>query len=214
MQPAVNDIRALYRARAGRVDFLDVPELTYLVLPGTGAPESPAFAAAAETLAGLSATVRFIAHRRTGVAGRPMPLEALWWSEGGSARVDLVAALALGVTDVRAFDRSSWRWQAMIVQPPGIDEAAFEQAFACARKNGLTRIDEVRLEAWCEGTVAQLAHAGSYSSAARAVAGLHDAIEGAGYRPSGRHHEIYLTDPRRTERDAMRMVLRRPVAAG
>ena len=64
---------------------------------------------------------------------------------------------------------------------------------------------------WCEGRAAQVRHTGSYASAARAVADLHDAIEIAGHHPAGRHHEIYLTDPRRTSRDAMQMLLRRPV---
>jgi hypothetical protein len=210
MSEAAVDLRGLYRARAGRVEYLDVPELTYLTLCGDGAPEGEAFTTAAEVLFAISHTAHFVAKRRTGAAPRRMPLEALWWS-ADAVQVELLAAVALGVADVRLTDRRGWRWQAMIAVPAAVDEAIFEQAVLVARKRQLPGIEEVRRVTWCEGRVAQVRHTGSYSSAARAVASLHDAIEAAGHHPSGRHHEIYLTDPRRTDRDAMRMLLRRPV---
>jgi len=210
MGEAVVDLRGLYRTRVGRVEYVDVPELTYLTLSGAGAPEDDAFTEAAEALFAVSTSAQFVTKRRTGVASRRMPLEALWWS-ADAARVDLLAAVALGVADVRLTDRRSWRWQAMIAVPPLVDDATLEQARLLARKRQLPRVDEVRLVTWCEGRVAQVRHSGSYAAAARAVSALHDAIEAAGYKTAGRHHEIYLTDPRRTERDAMQMLLRRPV---
>jgi hypothetical protein len=210
-EPAV-DLRGLYRARAGRVDYVDVPELTYLVLSGAGAPESDEFAEASEALFAVSATIHFVAKRRTGAAHRRMPLEALWWS-ADAARVELLAAVALAVADVRQSDRRSWRWQAMIAVASTVDDAAFDQAVVLAGKRQVPRVDEVRKVTWREGPAAQVQHTGSYASAARAVTELHDAIERGGHRAMGRHHEIYLTDPRRTERDAMRMLLRRPVVA-
>ena len=210
MGEAVADLSALYRARSGRVEYLDVPELVYLTLSGAGAPEDQAFTAAADVLFAVSAAAHFVAKRRTGVTARRMPLEALWWS-ADAARFDLLAAVALGVADVRLTDRRSWRWQAMIAVPAVLDDGAFEQAMRLAGKRPLPRVEEVRRVAWREGWVAQVRHTGSYASAARAVTELHDAIEVAGHRASGRHHEIYLSDPRRTERDAMRMLLRRPV---
>ena len=210
MGEAVVDVRELYRARAGRVEYVDVPELTYLTLDGCGAPEDDAFTEAAEALFAVSASAQFVTKRRTGVVARRMPLEALWWS-ADAARVELLAAVALGVADVRLSDRRSWRWQAMIAVPPLMDDASLEQARLLARKRQLPRVEEVRLLTWREGRVAQVRHTGSYASAARAVAELHDAIEAAGHETAGRHHEIYLTDPRRTERDAMQMLLRRPV---
>ena len=210
MGEAVVDLRALYRARAGRVEYVDVPELTYLILDGAGAPEDDAFTEAAEALFAISASAQFVAKRRTGAASRRMPLEALWWS-ADAARVEMLAAVALGVADVRRSDRRSWRWQAMIAVPAGVDDASFEQARLLARKRQVPRVDDVRLVEWREGRVAQVRHTGSYASAARAVTELHDAIEAAGHHATGRHHEVYLTDPRRTGRDAMQMLLRRPV---
>jgi len=210
MGEAVVDLRGLYRARVGRVEYVDVPELTYLTLSGSGAPEDDPFTEAAEALFAVSASAQFVTKRRTGVASRRMPLEALWWS-ADAARVDLLAAVALGVADVRLSDRRSWRWQAMIAVPPLVDDETVEQARLLARKRQVPRVDDVRLLTWREGRVAQVRHTGSYASAARAVSALHDAVEAAGYHTAGRHHEIYLTDPRRTERDAMQMLLRRPV---
>jgi len=210
MGEAAFDLRGLYRVRAGRVEYVDVPELTYLALSGAGAPEDDAFAAAAEALFAVSVSALFIVKRRTGAAARRQPLEALWWSTEGT-RVELLAAVALGVADVRRSDRRSWRWQAMIAVPAAVDHAVFQQAVLLAHKRLVPGVEDVRMITWREGQAAQVQHIGSYASAARAVSELHDVIEAAGHRPAGQHHEIYLTDPRRTERDAMRMVLRRPI---
>jgi len=210
MGEAAVDRSAPYRAPNGRVEYVDVPELTYLTLTGAGAPEDDAFAQAAEALFAVSSSAHFIAKRRTGATLRRLPLEALWWSTD-TARVELLAAVALGVADVRLSDRRSWRWQAMIAVPAAVDDDVFGQAVLLARKRQVPGVEGVQLITWREGRVAQVRHTGSYASAARAVTDLHDAIEADGHRAAGQHHEIYLTDPRRTERDAMRMVLRRPL---
>jgi hypothetical protein len=212
MGEAAVDLRGLYRARAGRIEFVDVPELTYLTLSGAGAPEDDAFLEAAEALFAVSSGAGFVVKRRTGAAPRRMPLEALWWT-AETPHVELVAALALGIANVRLTDRTRWRWQAMIAVPPAVDDAALEQALELATRRGVARAGEVHRLTWCEGRAAQVRHAGSYAAAARAVAELHEAIDAAGHHPVGRHHEVYLTDPRRTDREAMRMLLRRPVAA-
>lgn len=204
------DLRGLYRARAGRVEYVDVPEMTYLTLSGAGAPEDDAFGQAAEALFAVSASVHFVVRRRTGAATRRMPLEALW-STTETAHVELLAAVALGVADVRRSDRRSWRWQTMIAVPAAVDAAVFEQAVLLARKRAVPGVDDVRMISWREGRAAQVQHTGSYATAARAVSELHHVIEAAGHQVAGQHHEIYLTDPRRTEREAMRMVLRRPL---
>ena len=104
MEEPADDLRALYRARPAGVTYLDVPELNYLVLAGAGAPEGAAFQEATEALYAISSTAHFVARRRTGSAPKLMPLEALWWRDN-AAPVELVAAVALGVADVRRSER-------------------------------------------------------------------------------------------------------------
>lgn len=205
-----DEFRTLYRARAARVAFVDVPAGQYLVLAGAGDPDSAAFAAAAEVLQAVSHAAHFVVKRRTGVAPRLMPLEALWWVED-PARVDLLATVALGFGDLGGGEHRSWRWQAMIMQPPGIDHAAFDQAVLLARKKDFPALDEVRFESVEEGRAAQILHVGPHAEQAATLAVLHDAIDAAGYRPGEPQHEIYLRNPWRCDPARLRTILRLPV---
>ena len=94
-------------------------------------------------------------------------------------------------------DRGSWRWQALIMQPDPVDAEliAAATAEAAGKKDlpGLARLAYIR---WAEGRCAQLLHIGPYAAEAPSIAALHEAIAEAGHRPRGRHHEIYLGDPR------------------
>ena len=73
---------------------------------------------------------------------------------------------------------------------------------------GLARLEYIR---WAEGRCAQLLHIGPYAAEAPSIASLHEAIAEAGYRPRGRHHEIYLGDPRRSAPEKLRTIIRHPV---
>ena len=194
------DLGALYRARAGRVDFVDVPELGYVVVDGSGAPDGPEFAAALQALFPVSYGAHFAHRKRTGDAPKVMPLEALWWVDGDPAQW------------LHA-DRSDWHWRALIAQPDPIDAADVVTATAQARaKHPGPALDRVRFVRWEEGRAAQVLHVGPYSAEGATIELLHDAIAAAGLVPRGHHHEIYLGDPRRCAPERLRTILRQPVA--
>jgi hypothetical protein len=140
-----------------------------------------------------------------------MPLEGLWWVDD-PAQQDIVAAVARGEVTMADSDRGSWRWQALIMQPDPIDAEliAAATAEAASKKDlpGLARLEYIR---WAEGRCAQLLHIGPYAAEAPSIAALHEAIAEAGYRPRGRHHEIYLGDPRRSAPEKLRTIIRHPV---
>ena len=69
----------------------------------------------------------------------------------------------------------------------------------------------LRIEALAEGRVAQVLHLGPYATERATIERLHGAIGEAGLRPRGRHHEIYLGDPRRSAPERLRTILRQPV---
>lgn len=186
------DVSTLYKAHKGRVDFVDVPELGYLMIDGVGAPEGGQFGAAVQALFSVSYGAHFLLKRATGGAPKVMPLEALW--------------------SIPPEDRDSWQWRALIVQPYPIDEAVVEMAIAQARRKQLTALNEVRYERWEEGRCAQTLHVGPYSAEAPTINSLHDAITSAGYGLRGWHHEIYLGDPRRCAPENLKTILRQPVA--
>jgi hypothetical protein len=205
-----DELRPLYRGRPGRVAFLDIPLLNYLRVTGVGDPNDAAFTEAVAALHAVSSGARLLVRKERGAAPKVMPLEALWWADEPGQR-DLLAAVALGVADVGGTDRRRWRWQAMIVQPEPVDENLVKQAGEVARKKNLPVLDDLRLERWEEGPVAQILHVGPLAGEGQSIVRLHDAIEAAGYRPRGHHHEIYLGDRRRTSPEKLRTLLRQPV---
>jgi hypothetical protein len=194
----------LYEAKPGALVAVDVPPLTYLMVDGEGDPNtSPAFQEAIEALYSLSYTLKFSLRK----CPRPvdygvMPLEGLWWAD-----------------DPRVFhmaDKSAWKWTAMIVQPEFIAQAQVDAAFAEARrKKNAAALDRVRFETLTEGASAQVLHVGPFSEEGPVIQRLHDFIHdfihAAGKELRGKHHEIYLSYPRRTAPEKLRTILRQPM---
>lgn len=113
-----------------------------------------------------------------------------------------------------ARDKSKWDWTLMLMVPdwigPHMFAAAVEQA---GRRNRPARLDDVRLETLCEGRCVQTLHLGPFDDEAAVLARIHEEfIPRNGLRMVGRHHEIYLSDPRRTAPAKLRAILRQPVA--
>lgn len=193
------DPRALHHARKGAVDFVDVPELSYLAVGGHGAPSGAAFAAAISTLYTVAYGAHFLVKKQYGEAPRIMPLEALWWVDGQRPWA-MTAAPA-----------EAWRWQALIMQPEPIDELTIEAAVDRARSKQAPGLERLKFERWQEGRAAQTLHIGPYDAETPSIEALHAAIEQAGLRPRGRHHEIYLSDPGRVAPERLRTLIRQPV---
>jgi hypothetical protein len=102
----------------------------------------------------------------------------------------------------------------MIMQPEWVTPALFERACeGVEKKKAPPALDKLRLETYQEGLAVQILHVGSYDAEAPTIARMHAFIEDQGYRPAGKHHEIYLSDPRRVAPQKLKTVLRQPVAA-
>lgn len=203
-------VDTLYRPRRDRVEFIDVPELAFLVVPGCGAPEGPAFADAIRALYAVSYGAHFLVKKRVGDAPRVMPLEALWWV-GDDEQHALVKAAMEGDGTMAGTDRDRWQWQAMIMQAAPIDVEVVADSIAQALTKGVPALDRIAFRTWEEGSCAQLMHVGPYGAEAPSLRRLHSAIHDAGMRPRGRHHEVYLGDPRRSAPERLRTILRQPV---
>jgi len=196
-------LNELYTGRKGKVDFVDVPELGYLVIDGSGAPDETegSFQRAIQTLFKASYAVHFAVRKKRGEAPRVMPIEALWWVDG---------------PDPAEFDHAApeaWRWRAQIMQPPPIDQGIVAGALRQLEVKGVPGLADLRYELWVEGRCAQTLHVGPYDAEGPAIQALHQAISDAGYLPRGRHHEIYLGDPRRSTPERLRTLIRQPVEA-
>jgi hypothetical protein len=209
-------VELLYKAPKGTVVFLDVPELGFAMVDGTGAPESGGFADALHALYAVSYGAHFAVKKAVGEAPRVMALEALWWIEGAGA-AEAMARMAAGSAGGAAGDRDRWRWRAMIPQLPPIDAARVEAAIGAAKDKATLKgepnpaLDLVRYERWVEGPSAQILHVGPYATEPESIAVLHGAIAEHGARLRGHHHEIYLGDPRTCAPERLRTILRQPI---
>jgi hypothetical protein len=195
------ELRELY-APGGEPAIVDVPELAYLMIDGHGDPNTAtAFSDAIEALYAVAYTAKFTVKRAPeGVDYGVMPLEGLFW-----------------VPDMSRFtteDKSAWDWTLMIMQPDHVTREVFEEARATAagKKKSLEAIARVRLERLAEGLAAQILHIGPYSAEGPTIQRLHAFIVEQGYERVGKHHEIYLSDPRRSAAEKMKTVIRQPVA--
>lgn len=195
-QPAAFD-KVLFSA-AKDPEIVEIPDTWCLTISGAGAPESPEFQRAVEALYGLAYTVKFQL-KPAGLDFKVPPLEGLWWVEGPPHLF-------------RETSRDRWCWQLLIRMPDAVTEeqvaAARDQA-AAKKKN--PTILQVAFERFVEGACAQLLHVGPFAEEGPSIDRLHAFIAEKGYRPRGRHHEVYLSDFRRTAPEKLKTILRQPV---
>lgn len=191
-----------YRARHREFRLVETPSLQYLMVDGHGDPNtSTEYADAVRALYPLAYAIKFASKREAGRDYVVPPLEALWWA-----------------SDMSVFtagrDKSQWDWTAMIMTPDWITSEMYTGALSrTAAKDPPASLDKVRLERLDEGRCVQTLHVGPYDDETEVLRQLHDEfIPKAGLVMTGRHHEIYLSDPRRVAPAKLRTILRQPVA--
>ena len=196
----------LYAPSARDPALVDVPTMRCLMIDGSGDPNTaPAYREAVEALYALSYALKF-AYKRAPAAldYLVMPLEGLW------ALPDGRPPDGQPLTPAR---KATFAWTMLIRQPDDTTATLVEELrHEVARKKSLPALPALRLETFHEGRAAQIMHHGPYDDEAPTIARLHAFIEEQGYTPRGKHHEIYLGDPRRTAPEKLRTVLRQPVA--
>ena len=190
------------RAPRRGIRLLTVPERRFVMIDGSGRPGGEVFEPRMPGLYGFAYPLRFALKRR-GVVGKVGPLEGLWWTTDG--RVDLDAIFGDGGGE-------TWRWTLMIGLPDEATEPELEEHLASARaKLDPDLAPALRVERFEEGASAQVLHVGPYANERPTIERLHAQIAEAGLRPRGRHHELYLGDPRRSAPERLRTILRQPV---
>jgi len=197
------ELSGLYSAPREPV-LVDVPDLGFAMVDGRGDPNAAAeYAAAVQALYSVSYAAKFLVKKATPALDYVvMPLEGLWWADDPSAFTHA--------------DKSAWFWTMMIAQPDAVTDEVFEAARSKAERTA--REDAVsaavlhtRLERFTEGWAAQILHVGPYSAEGPTIARLHHFVAEQGCALAGKHHEIYLGDPRRTAPERLRTIVRQPV---
>lgn len=192
------ELRAFYTARRAPA-VVEVPELAFLMIDGRGDPNaSSEYREAVSALSPVSYAARFALKRAGVIDFGVMPLEGLWWA-----------------SDMSAFsidDKSLWQWTMLIMQPDHVTAEVFAEAKAkAAKKLPAAVLEQLRLERYTEGLAAQVLHVGPYSAEGPTVASLHAFIAEQGRELAGKHHEVYLGDPRRTAPEKLKTIIRQPM---
>jgi len=190
----------LYQPHRKEFQIIEVPEMQFLMVDGKGDPNTaPEYTEAVETLYAVAYKLKFFSKKEDKDYVVP-PLEGLWWAK-----------------DMDAFtvnrDKSQWDWTMMIMTPAWIGTDLFQQALTEIRqKKELPAIEKLCLETYQEGLAVQILHLGSYNDEGPTLHKLHtEWMPEHAYLFNGKHHEIYLSDPRKVEPGKLKTILRQPI---
>ncbi len=196
------ELKGLYsNVSAKEFSIVDVPPLNYLMIDGQGYPgTSQEYQDAMQTLYPLSYTLKFMIKKK-GKDYVVMPLEGLWWAKDMEV-----------FTDAFLERKNEWLWTSMIMQPDFITQDMVDQSLReVKQKKNPPSLSKVRFEKYIEGLSVQILYFGPYSDEGPTIARMHEFAENNGYKLRGKHHEIYLSDPRRTKPERLKTIIRQPI---
>jgi hypothetical protein len=203
------ELKYLYAPSAKKVEIVKVPCLQFAMIDGAiekglEPGKSPFFAEATQALYSISYTLKFMLKKRktNAVDYAIMALEGLWWVEDG-------------VFDITVKD--NWFYTLMILQPSVITKDIFAEGLEQVRKKKgeSSALARVQLTEYEEGLCMQTMHIGPYATEPATIERMRDFALENSYRdrvgPNGKHHEIYLGDPRKADPAKLKTVLRHPL---
>lgn len=192
--------------------IINVPKMSFVAVTGVGDPNqlNGEYQKAMKILYGIAYAIKMSKMGKEKIEGYydfvVPPLEGLW-----DVELDQI-------TDFGISDKSKFRWISMIRLPEYVTEEVFEWA-----KNKLKEkqkdvdFSNTKLLTFEEGLCAQILHLGSYDEESKSIKVLKDFIKASGYKEDydfenhRYHHEIYLSDPRKTSGDNLRTIIRYPI---
>lgn len=203
------EYKDLYQPSA-KPSLIDVPEMIFIAVDCMGNPNtSVEYKTAMELLYGLSFTIKMSKMNGTQPEGYfeyvVPPLEGLWHQEG--------------IDGIDYSRKEDFNWTSMIRQPEFVTEEVFENAKAALskKKPGLD-LSRARYMKMTEGLCVQIMHKGPYDDEPASIEKMKAFIKEKGFAEDfydeRRHHEIYLSDPRKCAPERLRTVIRHPVRAG
>ena len=192
------ELKHLYQPSAKDFSVVEVPPMNFLMIDGHGDPNNnPDFQGGMDALYGMVYTIKF-ALKPQGIEFVVPPSEALWW-------MDDMSEFSMETKD-------RWDWTMMIMQPDEVTADIVEAArLELARKKNPPALSKLRYERYAEGLSVQIMYFGAYADEGPTIARMHDYIRDNGYQTNGKHHEIYLGDPRRTAPEKLKTVIRQPI---
>jgi len=203
------DLKYLYSPSARKIEIVDVPTMKFAMIDGAIEPNmapgtSPLFQENMQALYAAAYTLKFTAKlRKENPVDYPvMALEGLWWVEDGTFDIQ---------------KPGNWKYNVMIMQPDIITPDMFADALTQVRKKKGDQpvFARLRLDQFHEGLSVQTMHIGPYAAEPATVQRMQTFMQENGCRDmvglGGKHHEIYMGDPRRADPAKLETVLRHPI---
>ena len=200
------EYRDLYQPKT-KPSLVEVPALRFLAVEGAGDPneEGGAYQHALELLYGVAYTLKMSYKTSHAIPGFYQyvvpPLEGFWWQPE--------------VAGVDYTNKASFHWISVIRVPEFVGATDFDWALEAATAKKKLDFSPVQLIELDEGFCVQCMHIGPYDSEPETVASMHEFAASQGYEPDfsdvRRHHEIYLSDPRKANPAKMKTVVRHPI---
>jgi len=195
------DLYKLHKAEyaaTSKPALIELKPAAYLAISGRGAPGGEQFSAGLGGLYAMAFTIKMTRKFAGQQDYAVCKLEGQWWTKNDS--------------DFANQPRDQWRWQLLIRTPDFVGEADLRQAIITLLKRGKAAdAKRVRLETLTEGPCVQMLHVGPYEKECETIALMQAFAEKKQLKFSGRHHEIYLSDPRRVPPERLKTILRHPV---
>jgi hypothetical protein len=195
------EFKQFYNSSSKHPVFVTVPKQTIISIVGQGNPNtSIEFKHAVEALYPMAYKIKF-ACKKLGKNYTVMPLEGLWWMD-----------------DMKNFtikNKNLWKWKIFIVQPNFVTQKLFDEVFEEVKSKKEPRaLSKLKFETINEGLCAQILYIGAYKDEGATIARLHAFIKENGHTFDGliqKHHEIYLSDMRKTKPEKLRTILRQSI---
>jgi len=181
--------------------LIEAKPALYLAVVGAGEPGGKVFQERIGALYSMAYTIKMTRQFEGRGDYVVCKLEAQWWLKDGSA-------------DFSKAPKSEWQWKLLIRTPDFIVQADLDKAVGVLTEKGKSAgVKDVRLERIEEGRSVQMLHVGPYDREQETIAKMLAFAGERGLKPHGRHHEIYLSDPRRVPPERLKTILRLPVKA-
>lgn len=186
-------------------ELVDIEKANYLSISGQGDPSSKVFAERVEALYPVAYTLKF----ECKAAGKDFvvsKLEGLWWFDENKYKGKNIETASTEVP------RSEWEYRLLIRLPDFVTKKDVEKAISTVlEKKKIALVSELEFYTQTEGRCVQMLHVGPYSTEIETLKQIMDFCHKNGLRKNGTHHEIYLSDFRKTEPGKLKTILREPV---
>ena len=200
------EYKELYQPKS-KPQIVEVPPMNYIAVRGTGDPneDDGAYQQAISVLYAVAYTLKMSYKTDYKIAGFfeyvVPPLEGFWWQDD--------------VDGVNYADKSGFHWISVIRLPDFVTKSDFDWAVETAAKKKKLDCSSAKFLTIEEGLCVQIMHVGSYDDEPASVALMDDYLTENGYvndlTAERLHHEIYLSDPRKTAPEKRKTVLRHPI---